>query len=313
MNNFPGLTEFFKKADNVEIFTHIHPDGDAIGSSYALAYALKKLNKKARVVILDTLPETFSYIYKQDFEDFEKKYTVTVDVADRGLLGNFPEERTIDFAIDHHNNNKTGAAELFCDPTRAACGEIIFDLIESLGVELDGYLAECLYTAIATDTGCFKFSNTDSRTFYAVSRLCKYAKGGNFGYLNVPLFITKSKSQISLEAEVLSNLDYRFGGKVAISKITSALLEKAGVSESETGGIEQLAKIPEGVVLGITLKERAGGFKVSMRSSDSLDCSKICAHFGGGGHHSASGCFIEGDCEKVIETLVSHLEERDIL
>ncbi len=313
MNKLSECAELLKSLDNIEIFTHIHPDGDALGSSYALSYALKKLGKKVRVVCLDTLPEVFSYICVPQEDDFECRYTVTVDVADRSLLGDFPQDRAIDLAIDHHKNNKVGAKELYCDMTRAACGEIVFEIIRYLGVELDRYLAECLYTAIATDTGCFKFSNTDSRTFEIASQLCRHTPNGNFGYLNVPLFTTKSKKSMMLESQVIAGLKYHFDGRVALAFITAELLKKAGVSDSETGGIEQLAKIPEGVVLGVTFKERVGGYKVSMRSSDEVDCSKICEHFGGGGHHSASGCFISGTLDEAVSSLISYLEESDVL
>ena len=313
MTNLHDAVAFFKNADNIEIFTHIHPDGDALGSSEALCLALKKLGKKAKVTCLDKIPESFSYLFDEKEEEFVPEYTVTVDVASRGLLGDFPEDKVIDFAIDHHNNNKTGAKELLCDPTMAACGEIIFEIIKELEVELDEHIAECLYTAIATDTGCFKFSNANAHTFKTVSELCKYAKNGNFGYLNTPLFITKSKKQLDLEKEILSNMRYLFNGKVTLVTVDSKLLERVGISDSETGGIEQISKIPEGVVLGITLKERPLGFKVSMRSSDSLDCSKICEYFGGGGHHSAAGCFIEGTAYEVEKKITQYLEESDVL
>ena len=313
MNNVREVADFLRKSDKIEIFTHVHPDGDALGSSYALASALKILGKIARVTVNDTLPRDFEYIHSRKFDDFTPETTVTVDVASPSLLGDFPENKVIDLAIDHHLKNTLQSKEIYCDSTSAACGEIIFKVIKELGVEIDTYIAECLYTAIATDTGCFKFSNTNSNTFAAVSELCEYAPNGNFGYLNTPLFITKSRNKICFEAEILSNLQYFFDGKAAVATVTSSLLERLRISDSETSGVEQLSKIPEGVILGITLKERDKGFKVSMRSADSLDCARICADFGGGGHHSAAGCFIEGNADEVIKTLISYLEERNVL
>jgi len=313
MNDIIRVAELLKSADNIEILTHVHPDGDALGSSYALSAALKKLSKKVKVTVNDILPKDFSYIHGVDGCDFKTEYTVSVDVASRSLLGDFPEERAIDLAIDHHLNNTTGAAVLYCDPSRGACGEIIFEVIKALGVELDLYMAECLYTAIATDTGCFKFSNATSHTFETVAQLCSYAKNGNFGYLNTRLFITKSRRKITFEARVTDGMTYHFDGRVAMAYVTEALLEETGIEDSETAGVEQISKIPEGVVLGITLKERENGFKVSMRSDDSFDCSSACASFGGGGHHSAAGCFIEGTLEEVRDTILKYLEERDVL
>ncbi|MBR5459563.1 MAG: DHH family phosphoesterase [Clostridia bacterium] len=313
MNNLRDVAELLKSSDKIEIFTHIHPDGDALGSAYALASALKKLGKTARVTVNDTLPKSFAYIHEVDNPVFTPSLTVTVDVASPSLLGDFPSDRIIDLAIDHHSTNTISATHVHCEPDRAACGEIIFELINELGVEPDRYIAECLYTAIATDTGCFKFSNTTANTFETAAKLCKYAPSGNFGYLNTPLFITKSRKQISLEAEVLSSLLFLFDGKVAVATVTNALLEKIGLADNETAGVEQLAKLPEGVLLGITLKERPDGFKVSMRSTDSVDCSKICAAFGGGGHHSASGCFFSATAEETVKALCDYLEKNNIL
>ena len=313
MNDVCSVAELLKGADNIEIFTHVHPDGDALGSAYALSAALKKLSKNVRVTVNDTLPSDFSYIHNVENPEFTADYTVSVDVASMSLLGDFPEDRVIDLAIDHHLNNTTRSKNLYCDPTRAASGEIIFEVIGALGVELDLYMAQCLYTAIATDTGCFKFSNTTFRTFEIAAALCKYAKNGNFGYLNTPLFVTKSRRRMTLEAKVTDAMTYHFDGRVAVATVTDELLLDVGAADSETAGIEQISKIPEGVLLGITLKERNNGFKVSMRSDDRVDASLICAHFGGGGHHSAAGCFVEGDMEKVKNTILNYLEEADVL
>ena len=314
MIELKDCARLLKGAEKIEIFTHTHPDGDAIGSAYALAAALKKLGKTARVTINDTLPENFKYIYGAvKTEEFIPDFTVSVDLASMSLLGDFPEDKAFDLAIDHHLKNTVRTNALYCDPGAAACGEIIFELISLLGAELDLYLAQCLYTAIATDTGCFKFSNTTSRTFSVASKLCAYAPSGNFGYLNTPLFSTKSRKQIQLECEVLSNLSYYFSSRVAIASLTFEMLERLSLTDNDTAGVEQLAKLVEGVVIGITLKERDRGFKVSMRSDDSVDVSAICADFGGGGHHSAAGCFIEGSRDEVEKKLVEYFEGRDLL
>ena len=313
MSNISEAANFLKSRDNIEIYSHIHPDGDTTGSSFALCSALLKLGKKARVVCLDSFPESFSYIHSLEMPDFEPETTVSVDVATRSLLGKeFPENKQIHLAIDHHLNNTTEADIIVCDPTRSAAGELVYELICALGVELDRYIAEAIYTAISTDTGCFRFSNTNRQTFEIAGRLCDFAEGGSFGYLNTPLFITKSQEQLRLEANILANLDYFYDGRVCISVISSTLFDSLGVSENDAAGIEQIAKVPKGVELGITLKERLGGYKVSMRSSDSVDASAICAYFGGGGHHSASGCFIKGTKDEVLDEILEYIEESNL-
>ncbi len=315
MNSIAEVANFLKESDCIEIFTHTNPDGDAIGSSSALAYALKKLGKRVCVTVADAVPKDFDYIYENisSYSKFESQITLTVDVASRTLLKNFPECKKIDLAIDHHLNNTVGAERIFCDPHSSACGEIIFELIDALGVEIDLYIAECLYTAIATDTGCFKFSNTSSKTFEIASKLCNYTENGNFGYINTRLFITKSPKKIALETEILQNLEYYFSGKVVIACLTDEILHRVGIEEKDACGVEQLAKIPEGVLIGVTLKERQNGFKVSMRSEENYDVAKICADFGGGGHRCAAGCFIEGSKSEVINKLLCYMEGENIV
>ncbi len=302
-----------KSLDNVHIYTHIHPDGDAMGSAYGLSAILKKMGKRAKVICLDTLPRYLSYIWNTDNSDVRCDSIVTVDVADMSLLGDFDRENKILLAIDHHNQNRVECENLLCMNHMAATGEIIFELAQELDICLDRYIAECLYTAISTDTGCFKFSNTTEHTFSTVAQLTRYVPGGNFGYLNLPLFITKPISKMQFESDIVANLRFCFGGKVSVSVVTKEIIARHGLSDADTGGVEQLGKSPEGVELAITLKERDDGFKVSMRSSDELDCSVICAAFGGGGHHSAAGCFFEDSAENIIDTIISYIKEKGIL
>ena len=304
--------EFIKALDKVHIYTHIHPDGDALGSSYALARAMKKMGKLVKVICLDTLPKYLSHVWDVKNEDFEADFIITSDVADMSLLGDFGEKK-IDLAIDHHVENRVNAQRKLCIPEAAATGEIIFDIIKEMGVTPDRYIAECLYTAISTDTGCFKFSNTTEKTFKTVSELCRFTPEGNFGYLNTPLFVTKSINKMQFESEIISSLRFFLDGRVSVAVVTDALIKKHGLSDSETGGVEQLGKSPEGVLLAITLKERENGFKVSLRSDDTIDASRICAAFGGGGHKCAAGCFFEDSAENIIETLLSYLKEAGIL
>lgn len=300
--------------DFVHIYTHVHPDGDALGSAYALRAIMRKMGKRAEVICLDTLPEYLKYIWDVPRDDFPEGAVVTVDVADTTLLGEgFDKDKEITLAIDHHSVNRVDAQNLLCHSDMAATGEIIFEIARELLLELDEYIAGCLYTAIATDTGCFKFSNTTEHTFLVASQLTKYAPCGNFGYLNEPLFITKPIEKMKFESYLISNLSFYFGSRVSVSVVTNDIIKSFGLTDADTGGVEQLGKSPRGVLLAITLKERDGGFKVSMRSSDSINCADICAEFGGGGHRCAAGCFFEGKAESIVNTLISYIEEKGIL
>ncbi|MBE6700847.1 MAG: bifunctional oligoribonuclease/PAP phosphatase NrnA [Ruminococcaceae bacterium] len=311
--NIKEASKILESLDFVVIYTHAHPDGDALGSSFALCEILKKMGKRVKVVCLDTLPAYLQFIWDVKGDDFEAQNIVTCDVADMTLLGDYKENKKIVLAIDHHKQNRVDCENLLCIPEMAATGEIIFELAREMNISLDTYIAECLYTAISTDTGCFKFSNTTAHTFFAVSELCRYAPEGNFGYLNTPLFITKSVNKMKFENEIISNMKFYFEGKVSVAVVDTELLKKHSVSDSETGGVEQLGKTLEGVELAITLKEREDGYKVSMRSSDSIDCSEICGHFSGGGHHSAAGCFFKKSADETVTEILSYIEEKGIL
>lgn len=308
-----GAADILRTLDNIHIYTHIHPDGDAMGSAYGLAAILKKLGKRVKVICLDTLPKYLSYIWNVDNPDVLCDSIVTVDVADMSLLGDFDMSNKISLAIDHHNHNKVACEALLCMNHMAATGEIIYEIATELNVEMNRYIAECLYTAIATDTGCFKFSNTCEHTFSTVAKLTCYVPGGNFGYLNVPLFISKPFKNMQFESDIVANLQFYFNGKVSVSIVTFDIIAKHGLTDADTGGVEQLGKTPEGVELAITLKQRDDGYKVSMRSSDSIDCSVICAAFGGGGHHSAAGCSFKDSPESIVDTLLSYIKEKGIL
>ena len=301
-----------KTFDNIHIYTHIHPDGDALGSSFALMALLKKLGKRVKVICLDTLPERLSFIWKTEQEDFEPDFIVTLDVADMSLLGDFGDKK-IDLVIDHHLKNTVVCDNKLVLSDMAATGEIIYELALELGVDFDKYIAECLYTAISTDTGCFKFSNTSAHTFKAVSELVSYTPEGNFGYLNVPLFINKSRNKLKFESELIENMSFYFDSKVSVMVVTDEIINKHAIPDGDTGGVEQLGKSIEGVEIAVTLKEREDGFKVSFRSSDSIDASRIAAHFGGGGHRCAAGCFIKGDSDFAINSIISHIKEEGIL
>ena len=171
-----GAVEILRTLDNIHIYTHVHPDGDAIGSAYALAALLKQAGKRVKVVCLDTLPGYLSYIWNTDNPDIRCDSIITVDVADMTLLGDFDTASKITLAIDHHNQNRVECDTLLCMNHMAATGEIIYEIAKEMKSELNRYIAECLYTAISTDTGCFKFSNTTEHTFSTVAYLTRYVK-----------------------------------------------------------------------------------------------------------------------------------------
>lgn len=293
------------KMDNIYILCHRNPDGDTLGSGFGLHYALKALGKRSKVLCSDGLPQKFSYMY-DEFSDFKAENIVSVDIASEQLFGDL--DYKVDLAIDHHSTNSLFADKVCLYPDAAATCEIIWEIVTEMGVTVDEKIATCLYTGVATDTGCFKFSNVTPATHYIAAKLIEY--GADFKKVNKEIFETKTLSMISLEREVLNTLSFSFDNRIAMIYVTTEMLEKYGVPETELDAITGIPRQIEGVEMGLTLKQRdVNEFKVSARSSETIDASEFCKKFDGGGHARAAGCTITGNLDEVKEKLVKALEE----
>lgn len=309
-----GLEEVAKpllENDNIVILSHEHPDGDTLGCAYALKIALNRLGKKVKVKCADVPPKKYDYLFK-DVEDdsFEKEdLVVTVDVADEKLLGKELQNeygKRIDISIDHHASNKIDCRCSYVDPDSAAACEIVYELIALMGVKIDKMIANCLYTGISTDTGCFRYSNTTARTLRMASELIEL--GADSFFINTVMFETKSRTYMRLEALVMDKMEMYFDDRCCVVYITREMFEKSGSNENETDPIASKTRQIEGVLVGVTLRERAdGSFKVSVRTNADLNASEICACLGGGGHPKAGGCQVDGPLEdakaKVLEVI----------
>lgn len=284
--------------DNILILSHQNPDGDTLGCAFSLWYALNSLGKRARVSCPDPLPGRFSYLYREyRAEEFEEQYVVAVDVASLQLLGKLREryEMRIDLCIDHHPSNGRFAEKNCIYSSAAAACEILFEVIGFLHTPITPLIADCLYTGIATDTGCFRFSNTSRNTHMVAATL--FERGADYGFINQYLFETKSRARLLVEKEALNSVCFYYGGRVAVIHISQEMIHQSNVDESELDGISGIPRSIEGVVIGITLREKPDGSqKVSVRTTAEVDAANLCARFGGGGHARAAGCWIgEGE------------------
>ncbi len=293
-------------SDKILIITHQSPDGDTFGSGYALYFALKQLGKRARVVCSDEPPERYLFLLEGYEEDeFEPQLIVAVDLADRQLFGAKYEHLAdrVDICIDHHPSNTRYARRVLLRPRASATCEIMYDVIKKLGVELNTQICTCIYTGIATDTGCFRFSNTTAKAHLIAARMM--ANGVNTAQINRMMFETKTVSRILIERQVLESIEYYFDQRCALIYITQDMLATAGAQESELEGISTLPRQIAGVQIGVMLREKESGeFKVSMRTNDGFDASKICGELGGGGHMKAAGCVVPGGLENAKRAVV---------
>lgn len=306
-----AAAKFLKKHDEYIILTHTSPDGDTLGSAYALFYGLKEIGKVASVICPDVIPSKYSYFAAEtDHIDVRNATVVAVDVADENLLGALKEEFSgkVNLCIDHHISNTRYAERLLLDEGASAVCEIIYELLIKMRVNINDVTAKALYTGIATDTGCFKYSNVTAKTHIITSELYEYnidAAG-----INRLMFDTKSKRLLDLERMVLDTAEYHFDDKCILLCVTDKMQCETGCSGTDLEGIAIISRSVEGVLAGITVKQTDDSeFKISLRTYDPLDASEICKSLGGGGHKGAAGVTLKGTLDEVKATILGAVEK----
>ena len=300
-----------RQQDRILILTHRRPDGDTIGCAAALCSALRALGKTAYVL---TNPETTDLYrpYAAPYwapEGFQPDFVVSVEIAARGLF--FPAEEIylerVDLAIDHHPSYEGFGKASCVDPSRAACGEIVYEICRELG-EVTPEAALPLYVAIATDTGCFVYTNTTANTHAVAAALM--ATGIDAGAVNKRHFRTKSRKRIALEADMLSHMEFYQEGRVVFLFVPLRLMERLGADENDADDLATLATIIGGVDCGAIFRELPGGeWKISLRTDGvRVNATKVCKRLGGGGHAAAAGATVPGDLDAVRAALLSAIQ-----
>ena len=312
--DFSKIKSFLESCDNVTILTHKSPDGDTLGAGFALCRYLRLQGKKANVVNSDEFPKRYAFLY-EGYEPmkFVEKTVIAVDIADTKLLGHnleeYEKEGKIDLCIDHHVSNKYYAKYTYVNASASAACQIMYELFRFMDAEIDRIIARCLYTGIATDTGCFKYENTTSAAHIAVSELMKY--NIDYATINRKMFDVKSRARIKIEQAVTNDMEFLFDGRCAVMVITTQMMEESGIEPAEFEGLASIPLQVEGVEMGITVKQRHENvYKLSVRTTETIDASKFCQQFGGGGHIRAAGCELNGtldEVKKIIEDNASKL------
>lgn len=309
--NLRQTAAYLKKHDNYIILTHASPDGDTLGSAYALYYALNEIGKVACVLCPDVIPSKYDYFArKTDHVSRENSTVIAVDVADNRLLGSLREEfgDIVDLNIDHHISNTRFAKNLYLDANASSTAECIYELIIKMRVDINDITAKALYTGLVTDTGCFKYSNVTAKTHIIASEL--YEFNIDAPEINRLMFDTKSRNLLELERMVLETAEYYFDNRCMLLSVTAEMQEKTGCSGTELEGIAVISRSVEGVKAGITFKQTGDNeFKVSLRTYEPLDASAICKKLGGGGHKAAAGASVKGSLEEVKAKALEAVKE----
>lgn len=300
--------DILKEKDNILILTHANPDGDTLGSGFALCRALMKIGKICAVINADDIPKKYNYLFDDIVEiKFKPDYVVAVDVATVKLLGGLEEQYKIDMCIDHHSTNTEYANLLLLEDVPAAC-QIMYEVVLALGVEVDKKIADCLYTGLTTDTGCFRYDSTTAQTYRVAADLID--AGADNGRINRIMFETKSKTYARLERLAIESMRFYEHERVAVITVTQEMFQLTGSNAQETEGLAPLTRQIEGVEIGITIQERPDGTcKASIRTFESVNAAKLAACFGGGGHAQAAGCKFDCDVKEARRLLVDKCRE----
>ena len=304
--------EFLRSHDNFCILTHRRPDGDTLGSAAALCLGLRKLGKNAWVLNPTEPLDNLDWLLADITKDFAEAgdTILAVDVAAPNMLPrDFAElaDKCL-LRIDHHGSCTPFAPEELVDAESASCAEIIYDLLTLLGVELDEDIADAIYVGVSTDTGCFRYANTNAHAFLTASA-CAGA-GADVAGLNLELFETNSLAKLRLHAWIAEHVKIFGDGELAIVAIPKAVEESIGVTDAELGNLSSYARSIEGVCLAATLRQgKYGETKISIRAVPGWDAAAVCEKFGGGGHPGAGGATSRLSLEETAKLLEEYMLE----
>ena len=305
---FAQIAEAFRSHQRFVVMSHLRPDGDAIGCEVALALCLKAMGKEVAVWNHDGALEKLKFLPGSELvvqpptepEDFD--VAIAVDTSTQPRLGNCRaavRSAKLWINLDHHVSN-TGYGDLvYIDSDAPAAGQIVFELIHTEGLPFTPAIADNLWTAIATDTGSFQYSNTTARTLEIAAELSR--AGVNVGKISEQLFQTHPRRRLELLRALLNTMQFTCEGRVASFALTRATAAEVGAGPEDTEGLIDTLRGTEGVVVAVFFEEiEDGRVRVSTRSKDPLyDVCKICAQFGGGGHTLAAGARVAGDLATV--------------
>ena len=303
---------FLLEHDHFAILSHHRPDGDTVGSSAALCRGLRQLGKTAHVLVNKEVTPRFAWLHEGLTKPWveEGDTIVSVDVASPEMLpADFrPLLGKIALRIDHHSSATSFTEQELVDGDSASCAEVVWDVLELMGVKADRALAEAVYVGVSTDTGCFRFSNTTAHTF-SVAALCTRA-GARIYELNQELFETNTLERLKMQAWIVEHLELLRGGEMAICAIPRAVEEKIGVTEDDMDNISNFPRTVAGVRMAATLRETEGGeTKLSVRAVPGCDATAVTVRFGGGGHKGAAGASMKLPLDEAVKAVEAVMSE----
>lgn len=317
------ISKKLKKAQTIAIFSHLNPDGDALGSAFAMKYVLESIGKHATIYLEKAMPEKFTFL-GHDYEIANEDTKISADLALVLDCGEYSRLGSCENAcrgisdivcIDHHKTGGDFGEFYYNEPDASATALVVYKLANILTKDIPTSAYEAIYTGMSTDTGHFKFSNVSPETFFVAGKILE--KGINHRKITTIIYDTQKREKMIFLGEAVEHVKFYHSGRVALLECYGDFLKKFGLTYDD---VEELPNIPlnlEGVEVAVLVKDKDDtSRRVSFRTKDVIDVSEIAKNFGGGGHKSAAACVISGDIEAkiqdIIDAIIKELGEKDV-
>lgn len=309
-----------RAADSALLVAHVNPDADALGSTLATAVALEALGVDAQVSFPDDpfeVPLALRFLPRQDLivapeQAIPADLVMSMDASSGDRIGRLlavGESAPAFIAVDHHASFVPFAPMVHADATRPATGLLALEIIDALGVDLTPDMALCLYAAISSDTGSFRFASTTPESMRAAARLME--TGIDFAGAAKAMFDTKSRDFLRLQAEVMGDLEVLTAGGVAVAviRVSRQDRDRHGIAFTQVESLIDAVRTVEGVEVAVVLKQDDHGlWRVSSRSLGAVDVGRACTSQGGGGHVMAAGFTGTTDAQQTLQGFLDALE-----
>ena len=315
MTTSRDVAEWLKSHDDLLILTHLHPDGDALGSSLALCLMLESLGRRAAVCCQDGCPgylgvlPALDRLYLPESLPFEPKALTCVDlsVADRLGRAAFLLDRGLPLCcVDHHEQPTLSAEVSLVEPQAAASGELIDKIRREMDAPLTRDMALCLYVAISTDTGNFAFSCTTPDALRTVADCVE--TGIDIDAMNYELFRKRTRARTKLLGRAIEGMIFPCAGKIALMTLRGDDFAACGAAMADTEGAVNFGVNVEGVLAAILAVQQGGQVKFSLRSRGAVNVAALLRPLGGGGHERAAGLTLEGDFDACVERVLTAVQ-----
>ncbi len=312
------IKKLIEENERFLIAAHMNPDGDAISSTLALGNALAEMGKDVALYNADPIPQIYRFL-----PGAAKLVNIlnhpAADIFDVGFIldsgelrragEHLKEKCRVLVNIDHHTNSERFTDYFWVDESASSTGTMIYRLLKAFnGYQLSLPVSTCLYTALISDTGSFRFANTDTETFRIASELLEV--GVDPAEISAQLFENQEEKVLHLLAEVLTTLKVSECGRIASISVTAAQMKKTATGPEHTDGFINYPRSIRGVEIALLFREAGSDlFKVGLRSQGNLDVARVARNFGGGGHSRAAGATLNGTLEDVTCRIFNHLEQ----